>query len=265
MKTISLAISAFGIETALTDARTLGRRAFRDKYGFTSASPQTLILDDRHLDVPAILASAYAHSESDLHFSRTDFVDNPEAPSILARFEQKSFDATTLKDLVARTTPSVDIAPDGVTTRYWWVNQGNHFGETIAGHDLWAANERADGHRGHKDWRALEEMLPGDVVFHHANGALRELSRVTKAAIPAPRPTERGPNTGHDDGLLVAVAALVWDIEIDLPLLQSFIQPGQAPFNRGSRLGGTYAAEMEPELAAPLTTILAFGDHGEII
>lgn len=265
MKRISLAISAFGIEAALTEARGLGRRAFRDKYGFPSASPMTLILDDRHLDVPALLASAHAHSESDLHFSHGDFVDNPEARAILARFEQRSFDANNLKELVAHTTPSGNFAADGGSARYWWVNQGRHFRETAAGHHLWAANERADGHRGHKDWRALEEMLPGDVVFHHANGALRELSRVAKAAVPAPRPAERGPNTGHDDGLLVAVAALVRDIEIDLPLLQSFIQPGQAPFNRGSRPGGAYAAEMEPDLAAPLATILDYGDSGENI
>jgi hypothetical protein len=87
-----------------------------------------------------------------------------------------------------------DAAPE--PRQVWWVNQGSTLREEQEEGILWAPlKDKRGGTQYH--WETMAEVRPGDVVLHYANGALRYVSRVTRAAEEAARPNQQWNEQGR--------------------------------------------------------------------
>ncbi|WP_288254171.1 HNH endonuclease [uncultured Hydrogenophaga sp.] len=74
---------------------------------------------------------------------------------------------------------------------YYWVNQGGTFEEERKAGLLWAPERTSTGSRlAH--WDTMTELLPEDVVFNYANGAIRAYAIVNSAAVSMMRPYDVG-------------------------------------------------------------------------
>lgn len=69
----------------------------------------------------------------------------------------------------------------------WWVNQGQSFVDEQAQGFLWAPLQDKGG-KAPAHWKTMREVRPGDVVVHYSDWGLTAVSRVTVAAVEAPRP-----------------------------------------------------------------------------
>jgi|TARA_B110000503_G_scaffold130336_1_gene203613 putative restriction endonuclease len=54
--------------------------------------------------------------------------------------------------------------------RHWWVNQKQTFRQELAGGFMWSPKMNADG-GNNPYYDFMTEVVPGDVVFSHANGS----------------------------------------------------------------------------------------------
>lgn len=91
---------------------------------------------------------------------------------------------------------------------YWWASQGDNWKDVIDDGTLWAGIA-PDG-RSPTSWAVLQDMAVGDTVLHYGDQAIRAVSRVTDAWVPAARPAIGYPKrkpTDPDHGRLVRVLA----------------------------------------------------------
>ena len=97
---------------------------------------------------------------------------------------------------------------------FWWVNQGDSFEEARKLGALWAPLQDKGGHK-QPSWETLDEVKPGDVVFHFAKKKVRGISTVTGTSrIAEIRIRDRG--QWQDLGREIEVEAQEFDFTIDL-------------------------------------------------
>ena len=97
---------------------------------------------------------------------------------------------------------------------FWWVNQGDSFEEARKLGALWAPLQDKGGHK-QPSWETLDEVKPGDVVFHFAKKKVRGISTVTSPSrIAEIRIRDRG--QWQDLGREIEVEAQDFDFTIDL-------------------------------------------------
>ncbi|WP_419871521.1 McrB family protein [Candidatus Pristimantibacillus sp. PTI5] len=101
--------------------------------------------------------------------------------------------------------------------KIWWVNQGMTLSEEQEGGLLWAPFKSSNG-RSQYHWDTMDEVRPGDIVLHYANGALRSVSNVLEAAIKAPKPETMVNTVWEQTGRLVKVEYV--QLEPFIPLTQ---------------------------------------------
>lgn len=140
---------------------------------------------------------------------------------------------------------------------YWWVNQGRTYEIQRAGGYLFASSASGSG-KEVPSWEELKKFLPGDVVFHYAEGFLRALGRVEQAAEVTGHPEgerEEG-KANADRGYKVAVA--YQDIEPPIALNDipaDLRDPSLGPFTKGPARTG----DPQQGYAFPLTNGFVLG------
>lgn len=98
--------------------------------------------------------------------------------------------------------------------RFWWVNQGDSFKEARRLGALWAPLVDNGGHK-QPSWETLDEVKPGDVVFHFAKKKVRGISTATSPSrIAEIRIRDRG--QWQDLGREIEVESQDFDFTIDL-------------------------------------------------
>jgi 5-methylcytosine-specific restriction protein B len=143
----------------------------------------------------------------------------------------------------------------------WWVNQGVSFRRASEGGYLWAP--KADRqNRGRRDWDALTDARPGDVVLNYADGQIRGVSTVERRAYDSSRPAPEDAASWENDGrrLDVAFRALGHPIGLaDIPV-EWRRSEHNGPFDRN---GGVKQGYLFP-LSQEFTTRMAqrFPDLG---
>jgi hypothetical protein len=97
---------------------------------------------------------------------------------------------------------------------FWWVNQGDSFEEARKLGALWAPLLDKGGHKK-PSWETLDQVQPGDVVFHFAKKKVRGISTATSPSrIAEIRIRDRG--QWQDLGREIEVEAQDFDFTIDL-------------------------------------------------
>jgi 5-methylcytosine-specific restriction protein B len=123
----------------------------------------------------------------------------------------------------------------------WWVNQGASFRRASEGGYLWAPKVDRQG-RGRRDWDALTEVRPGDVVLNYADGKIRGVSSVERQAYDSSRPAPEDAASWENDGrrLDVVFRALADPIALaDIPVDWRVAEPN-GPFDRNGRVKQGY-------------------------
>lgn len=116
--------------------------------------------------------------------------------------------------------------------KYWYAMQGDNFEVAIEQKALWTCPRGRN--RALKETRSIIfEMQSGDIVFHHAEGYLRAVSRVIESYRECVRPPgyKRRPNEG-DAGWLVRVEPIETGLRLHYLELARLIQVGRpGPLN----------------------------------
>src|SRR5579863_2478684 len=76
--------------------------------------------------------------------------------------------------------------------RFWWVNHSQTARRGIAGEYLWFAKGSRVSRFRSESYRNLLQVLPGDIVFSFADGAIGAVGLVLGAAREAHKPFESG-------------------------------------------------------------------------
>jgi hypothetical protein len=102
----------------------------------------------------------------------------------------------------------------GDTIKYWWVNQGDSYEEARKLGALWAPLQDKGGGR-QPSWESLDQVRPGDLIFHFAKKKLRGISTaLTEARSAEIRIRDKG--QWQSLGREVEVLAQDFDFTIDL-------------------------------------------------
>lgn len=80
-------------------------------------------------------------------------------------------------------------------TNFWWVNQGKTYAWESELNLLWAPLKNGKG-RKESHWERMDDVAPGDVVFHYSKLHLRAISEVLTPARKATKPYK---NPSSDD------------------------------------------------------------------
>jgi hypothetical protein len=75
--------------------------------------------------------------------------------------------------------------------RYWWVNHKQTFRHEFEGGYIWSPKRKRDGSRN-RYYDFLREVIPGDVVFSYAGGAVQGAGFAASYCYTCPRPEEFG-------------------------------------------------------------------------
>lgn len=116
--------------------------------------------------------------------------------------------------------------------KYWYAMQGDNFKVAIEQNALWTC-PRGENMPLKETRSIIFEMRPGDVVFHHAKGCLRAVSRVTASHVEFQRPPGYKRRKGEGDlGWLVKLDPIKTGLSLPYRRLHEFIKPGRpGPLN----------------------------------
>lgn len=140
--------------------------------------------------------------------------------------------------------------------RYWWASQGKNYKHVAHTGNLWTCPS-ASG-RSRPDRKLIQELAPGDLVFHYARMELRALSKVTAAWVHWPRPEHYPAKPGErNDGWLVETEPVVLDLETPLGALTEVVSHGSpGPLDVNGRPMQKYLSELEPGDAIALLQLI---------
>jgi MoxR-like ATPase len=133
----------------------------------------------------------------------------------------------------------VRMRQDGDRPVVWWVNQGESYARALDDGYLWAPKLTKRGQRK-RDWDALLQARPGQLVLSYAAGHLKAVGTVTTEAFDASRPATFSDDLWSEDGRRVDIDYRLLDEPIalgDIPT--SWRTDAGGPFNRngGVKLG----------------------------
>jgi len=136
--------------------------------------------------------------------------------------------------------------------RYWWASQGKNFQHVAHKGNLWTC-PRAGG-APLRSRRFIQQLSPGDLVFHYGHGALRALSEVTASAVPFPRPEHYPPDAGEgDDGWLVESDPFLPHLQVPSVEIASVLpHGGDSPLDVNGIAKTLFLHELRPAYAAAL-------------
>lgn len=130
---------------------------------------------------------------------------------------------------------------------YWWVCQGHNYKDVIDDGNLWGGLT-IDG-KEMPDKKLLQDILPGDFVFHYAKGFLRAISMATTSWRDAPRPAHYP--TKHDSlnmGWLVTVEPIMKGLEITEKQVAGLLHHGTpGPIDADGGVGNRYISPLDPD------------------
>lgn len=139
---------------------------------------------------------------------------------------------------------------------YWWVCQGANWVAERRGGYLWAPKQNDKGHT-REFWTNLAKTAVGDVVFHYADGQLRGISRVTRAARDFPKPMPN-PSWWEGEGWLVEVQLEEIDPRIRLAEIPAAVRNENAgPFDKNGDVKQGYLWRLRESEADALLEIVA--------
>lgn len=147
-----------------------------------------------------------------------------------------------LYELITASTPTPIPSVPASSPVCWWVNQGYTYTHERSEGYLFAPQNNNTGHvlRHHEN---VNRLVPGDVVLHYAEGAIRAVSRVVSRAEEGRRPV---PIQGIEDEIGYLVRAKYEELSEpialnDVPIEWRISEAG--PFNR---LGGVNQGYLYP-------------------
>lgn len=83
---------------------------------------------------------------------------------------------------------------------FWWVNHSHSFREERDGSFLWFANQPQKSKARSESVKSIQRLLPGDVVYSFAEGAIGAVGVVLGSAREAVRPAQSGAGGAPPDG-----------------------------------------------------------------
>ncbi|WP_448181925.1 hypothetical protein [Arthrobacter sp. CP30] len=124
----------------------------------------------------------------------------------------------------------------GGTLAYWWATQNDNYPLAIAEGSLWTCPRSAGRELG-AGRRAIFDLQPGDLVFHHQQSYLRAVSRVTAPFRDFPRTAAYGARENEGDmGWRVDVEPLHTNLALHFSEVARLIDVGSpGPFGIDGR------------------------------
>ena len=113
----------------------------------------------------------------------------------------------TCYHVVREKLPPAAESNAGLEPRVWYVMQGKRFNPDIGLKYLWAP-QSGKGGRQHAHWLAVKDVRPGDIIVHHAEAAIKAISKVISLPQVTPQPKEFNDNW-HGEGYQVEVQPLM--------------------------------------------------------
>ncbi|WP_082607841.1 HNH endonuclease [Acidovorax sp. Root219] len=150
---------------------------------------------------------------------------------------------------------------------YWWVNHKQTHRAEIEGGYIWSPKTKANG-GANETYLNLPRVVPGDVVFSYANGAIQAVGIATAAAQDVNKPAEFG-STGATWGTAGWLVPIEWQLlqapvspkqhlALIAPLLPARHSPIRAETGDGNQ--GCYLAAISNELGGVLQGIIGNAD-----
>lgn len=150
---------------------------------------------------------------------------------------------------------------------YWWVNHKQTHRAEIEGGYIWSPKTKANG-GANETYLNLPRVVPGDVVFSYANGAIQAVGIATAAAQDVNKPAEFG-STGATWGTAGWLVPIEWQLlkapvspkqhlALIAPLLPARHSPIRAETGDGNQ--GCYLAAISVELGGVLQGIISNAD-----
>ncbi|MDJ0005508.1 HNH endonuclease (plasmid) [Rhodococcoides fascians A21d2] len=152
---------------------------------------------------------------------------------------------------------------------FWWASQGSNYPAAITQGSLWTC-VNVNG-RLPQDRALLQQIRPGDIVFHHYREYLRAVStassRYREAQRPPDYPTE---HENLDDGWQVDVEPIVTDLQLHFSRVAELLPHGPpGPLNKNGVPQQKYLSALTTEQGSALLRELglldsvdADDDHG---
>ncbi|MCY0899915.1 MAG: AAA family ATPase [Firmicutes bacterium] len=155
----------------------------------------------------------------------------------------------------SETDASDDVLPP---PRYWWVNQGQSYETERDGGYIWAPLKTTGGSTiAH--WARVKEVLPGDILVHYSNGAVRAIS-IANGEVQE-RDNPHANSEWERRGLAVAVQ--YYELSMPYPrerfpdsLVRMNLSDG--PFNREGQVKQGYLWRFSAEALQMLTDLSDF-------
>lgn len=133
---------------------------------------------------------------------------------------------------------------------YWWVNQGRTFQLESDGGFFWAP---IPVERQNKNWSAVSQLEPGDVVFSHVRREIRAISTVTSRAVERRQPHQPSSERAWlRTGYYVRAKYVHLDKRVSVAANKDILEPLMpdhlAPMNSAWNADQGYMYSIPPEL-----------------
>jgi putative restriction endonuclease len=150
------------------------------------------------------------------------------------------------------------------TAKYWWVNHRKAHRQEIDGECLWSPKSNKNG-ASNESYSNMTRVMPGDVMFSFASGAIRAIGVATghaREALPPPSFGKGGHRWGDRPGWQLSVRFG----ELEMPLrtkdhateLAAVLPTKYSPIREsGGGNQGVYLAAVPDEMVAVLRRLLA--------
>ncbi|ASA25717.1 McrB family protein [Paenibacillus donghaensis] len=148
-----------------------------------------------------LIIETFNHSYSYIMQERTNqLADDAKKPQVVVPEDQAEY-----IDFFATGAPfeyRLEFITHQPKPNVWWVNQGTTIQAEKEEGILWAPLLNTQGRKLYH-WETMKEVKQGDIILHYSNKAIRYVSRVTDAAVEAPKPGSMANTNWQEDGRLL--------------------------------------------------------------
>lgn len=254
------------IQQAIELWHVLGREEFISRTRFRDSHRYVVI--DRGQDIASkpLVAMAFQLQFGCGKDGPPRLAGGEQTRAILGRLGYELVDIQAETPVGAVGPPAISVGP---STRFWWANQSVNFAPVYEDGTLWAPLKNRRGQQV-DHWRALDRVLPGDLVFHYASPEIRGLSRVATAPQPAYPPRGYNDVTPDTRGTLVLTEPLL-GMRVPRDLALTMIDEGVGPVTASGTLRNGYVFSVDPVSGLKLlrqgglnVTSETWDEHGQL-
>lgn len=250
MKRSWASLEPLSIDRALNLWHELGREEFISRTRFRESLRYVVLDRGEAIDSKPLLAMAYQIQFDCAPGGIPSLSGGDQTRAILKGLGYELVDTQKENQQKLASTHAMIVGPN---TKFWWANETVDFETAYGDEILWAPQNDPRGQEVDHTC-GLNDLAPGDVVFHYATPELRGISRVaTFPAVSYPPPGYRGEEEDRKGTLVLTEP--VQQIHVPLHEALALLQDGPGPAAADGRLRNGYLFRLAANSAAKLLRV----------